>query len=174
MPFIVLHSSLRNSPEGFPLQDSDHLLNLALAYWESLCEGDDMPERDRFEPIGAVEVLPHTIFARTEIDQDTGDMTDGEVMMVGVNVRERLRSKLLGKRFLDVFGDPSKSDIWNAYDAAQKNRRPVFLYQNYIGPAEKVGGTREVVLPFKGIGPDHNFVLVVIQFMTVDGDEDGP
>ena len=168
MPIIVLNDPLKRRSDESPLRKEDALLEVALSYWERLSEGQDMPLRDLFEPIGALELLPHSIFARVDADPATGSMKDGEIQMVGQSVRDRVRANLLGKRFLDVFGDESKSEIWNAYDAAQKNRCPVFLQQNYIGPAEVVEGTRELVLPFRSDDPSVNFVLVVIQFMTAD------
>ena len=166
MPWTVLEDPNAFNSETAPFRVEDKLLLRGLDYWNGLRADADIPSRAQFDPIDIVRLLPHVFFSRVEFDDETDRMTGGAFLVVGEAIRERLTVNIATKPFAETIGDPSKIEIWSSYEASYRAKRPVFLEQNYIGPDERIRGTRELFLPFSTTEPGVGFALVVLQFLS--------
>lgn len=135
-----------------------------LSYWNKI-KGDRLiPSRRDFDPVDIPRLLPHVILVevvRNELDQAFEDF---KFRLIGTHVEERMRDRYTGRKLSEIEGKGPGSEVWETYCAVKKEKKPMAISLNYIGPMENIKESREIFLPLSSRNSQVDFILVGLLF----------
>ncbi len=140
-----------------PRVKSSCIIDQALAYWQRIRAGREMPARPDLNPGDIPKLLPYMILMDVLYDP-----LDFRYRLVGTEIDRICSRNYKGMRFSELPDKKAPNTIWQHHREAVETRAPVRKELSYTGPDGDVRRTEHCLMPFSSDGKTVDQVLVAV------------
>lgn len=143
--------------EHAPRTRTSNIIEQALAYWQRIRAGREMPARADLNPGDIPKLLPFMIL----IDV-LHDPLDFRYRLIGTEIDRIVVRNYKGVKFSELPDKKAPNPIWQHHQEAVETRAPVRKELSYHGPDGDVRRIEHCLMPFSTEGKTIDQILVAV------------
>ncbi len=151
--------------KGF--ENSSSLIKEGYAYWESKCNGEQIPSWSDINPSEIKSLLPNVVIIH--VSHDPLDFVE---RITGDAILSRSTQNSMGKSWREYEGRGPDSQIWKVMEEVIIQEQPSFHSIPYVGPHQEFMKVDTVACPLKGKNDEITRLLVFVDYLPTDDSED--